>query len=190
MIAWIDIESSNLDERTGHLLEVALVLTYDDLEEFSVMDVVIFPSCGVENLTMIPLVREMHTKNGLLAEAASVGVSAQTAEKALMEFVLSQVKAHSDSSTEAETVLALKKIPIGGSTIGFDRRWLRHYMPALEGMFSYRSIDVSTITELAKRWAKDIYEKRPLGDAHRALADIRASIALLKYYRNSDFLYL
>jgi oligoribonuclease (3'-5' exoribonuclease) len=78
----------------------------------------------------------------------------------------------------AKRVTVASQTPFAGSTVSFDRNWLREHMPKLEGLFSYRSIDVSSVTELAKRWAPKVYENRPkAGAAHRALADVRESIA-------------
>ena len=80
-------------------------------------------------------------------------------------------------------------VPLAGSTVGFDRRWLKRHLPSVEGLVSYRALDVSTITESAKRWAPDIYAGRPKkASAHRALADVRESIAYLSYYLDTGFL--
>ncbi len=90
----------------------------------------------------------------------------------------------------------LSQTPLAGSTISFDRRWIREQMSALERMFHYRSVDVSAFTEMAKRWAPEVYANRSKEDQgpaggkgaeHRALADIRASIETLRYYRRVGF---
>jgi oligoribonuclease len=78
--------------------------------------------------------------------------------------------------------------PICGNSIGTDRRFIARYMPKLDQHLSYRSIDVSSVKELAKRWYPKAYEKRPeKSKGHRALADIRESIEELRYWRTSVF---
>lgn len=86
-------------------------------------------------------------------------------------------------------VTLASQTPLAGSTVGFDRRWLKEHMPKLEALFSYRSVDCSSLTELAKRWAPSVYEARPRAEhaAHRALADVRESISLLRFYRDRGF---
>jgi oligoribonuclease len=183
MIVWTDVESSSLDERTGHLLEVALVVTDDDLNEVAATSIVVRPvGIDVDAIEMDDVVREMHSKNGLLDELrANGGLRRHEAELALVAFVEGVFK---DVPT-----YALSQTPLAGSNVGFDRRWLRAHAPALEELFSYRSIDVSSLTELAERWTLEIYSLRPkAGEAHRALADVRESIACLKYYRDVGFI--
>ncbi len=181
MIAWVDVETSDLDERTAHLLEVALVVTDDELREVGAFSVVVEPIGGLTALASMPdVVREMHEWSGLLEELRQ-GRCARRYEAglALWGFV--------------NEVLAprcpVNEMPMAGSSVGFDRRWLRHHLPELEARFHYRSIDVSSITEMAKRWAPSIYEERPkAAAAHRALADVRERVEYLRYYRRVGFL--
>lgn len=220
MIIWADIESSGLDERTGHLLEVAVVVTDDNLVERAHASVVTLP-IGVTVDEMVekldPYVRNMHTKNGLIDDLKTKGVRRFEAEALLVDVCQSAManepmvgshrcvhcklneKDHianrsiNDEGLCADGKLyeekmdpAIKHTPLAGSTIPFDRRWLREHMPKLEGLFSHRHVDVSTITELAKRWQPEIYELRPRStDEHRALADVRGSIELLRFYRDT-----
>ncbi len=183
MIMWTDVESTGLDEREGHLLEVALVATDDDLTELGYSCTLVMP-VGVD-IDKMPLeddfVLKMHTENNLLRDLKDnqgvVGFRRYEAEDRLIDAV--------NKMTGGDS----KNIQLAGSNVGFDRRWLRHHMPRLEEMFHYRSIDVSGITELAKRWSPAIYEKRPkAGKGHRALADVRESISYLKYYREQGFI--
>ncbi len=190
MIVWTDVETTGLFERDGHLLEVALVVTDDELVEQGHFSVVVQPvgtkiDAMVANMDLV--VREMHTANGLIADLrAGGGMRRYEAENHFIKWVKGP---NTSSEQETASLGALAKTPLAGSTIGFDRRWLREHMPKLEALFSYRSIDVSSITELAKRWAPAIYEGRPkAGKAHRALADVRESIAYLKYYSNVGFI--
>ena len=182
MIAWVDVETTGLEEREGDLLEVAIVLTDDDLREIADRNLIVQPTrmsldCVIG--FMDPNVREMHTKNGLIADLhRGYGLQKYEVQTHLIDWL-------SASALPDKT-------PLAGSTVAFDRRWLRHHMPKLEALFSYRSIDVSSLTELAKRWAPAIYEGRPKAKpeevVHRALADVRESIAILRYYRESGFI--
>lgn len=219
MIVFMDTETTGLDERTGHLLEVAAVVTDDRLEEVASFSVAVKPvGIGVDQMNMDSIVREMHTKNGLLNDVRAQGSRRHEAALQLVEFFRRAFVGVPDVSTgmclcgqgetwhaglggegacvqnaldggfRAVTAPALSRTPIAGSTIGFDRRWLRAHMPVVEELFSYRSIDVSSLTELSQRWAPAIYEGRPKADkAHRALADARESIAYLKYFRACGF---
>lgn len=181
MLVWCDIESTSLDERKGHLLEVAFVVTDDKLEERGSTSIVIRPvgmETGAVEMTLV--VREMHEKSGLLADVATSSVSCNAAETILTQWL-------ADTFGRVED---LRQIPLAGSTIDFDRRWLRHHMPKLEALFSYRSVNVSTLTELTQRWAPAVYNNRPKKDAgvaHRALEDARQSVAVLRYYRDVGF---
>ncbi len=182
MLMWTDCETTGLDERIGHLLEVALVVTDDDLNELAHTSVVICPpgiTC-VADLKLEDVVLKMHTDNDLLHDVFAYGMRRFEAELLLLKFVWT----HLPTVTDKED-----KIPLAGSTVGFDRKWIKANMPELEDQFSHRSVDVSSITELAKRWAPAIYEARPkAGKAHRALADVRESIEYLRYYRNVGFI--
>ena len=173
MLVWIDVETTGIDERTGSLLEVALVLTGDDLEEKASTRVVIDPPRGDWSGQMSELVREMHTKNGLIEE---VKASNLTLREAVTHFL------------DWGGIYVCNDIPLAGCNVSFDRRWIRHHMPEVEKLFHYRSVDVSSITELAKRWAPTIYEGRPRStDGHRALSDALGAINLLRYYRRTGF---
>ncbi len=81
-----------------------------------------------------------------------------------------------------------RSAPLAGNSVHADRAFLRRHMPELEAYVHYRNVDVSTIKELARRWYPETFEAAPAkGDDHRALADIRASIEELRYYRRSVF---
>jgi len=228
MIAWADIESTGLDPEKDHLLEVALVITDDDLNETAATSVVVQPVgvLDVEKLDLDPKVRKMYTDNGLFAEVKTTPLHRYEGELLLIDVVKEafknvppveidscaqcrepknkhqapeplpgfdlamkcQAEGYHGSIFVAKLVPAVSQTPLAGSTIGFDDRFLLKHMPKLRGMFSYRSIDVSSLVELAKRWAPAIYEARPKkAAAHRALADIRESIAYLRFFRESGF---
>jgi oligoribonuclease (3'-5' exoribonuclease) len=95
------------------------------------------------------------------------------------------------SSFVAKYLPAVSQTPLAGSTIAFDRSFLRAHMESLHSKFHYRSIDASSLTELAKRWSPAVYEARPKKDdgaAHRALPDIRESIEYLRYFKAAGFI--
>lgn len=184
MIVWTDIESTDLDERTHHLLEVAMIATDDDLVERAHTTVVINPvGIDIDEIKMSMVVREMHEKSGLIADIkAGKGLRRHEAEGALYDWM---------RDTFIDPEAQLRSIPLAGSTIAFDRRWLRHHMSGLEKLFLHRSIDVSSINELASRWAPAVFNdrpKQPRGVPHRALEDARHSIATLRYYKGRGFI--
>ena len=119
-------------------------------------------------------VREMHTNSGLLAELEQ-GISMADAEAQVLDYV-------------REWVTEPGKAVLGGNTVGTDRGFLARDMPELESYLHYRIIDVSSIKELARRWYARAYFAAPRkAGGHRALADIRESIAELRYYREAVF---
>jgi oligoribonuclease len=120
-------------------------------------------------------VTEMHARSGLLDAVKASTLSVADAEAQTLTFL-------KDNGVEEGSV------PLCGNSIGTDRRFLQEYMPELEAFFHYRNVDVSTIKELARRWNPDVLEA--LGEKatnHRALDDIRESIAELVYYRQTLF---
>lgn len=216
MIGWTDIETDGLKERGGHILEIALVITDDQLNEVAHESVVVAPTG--ENLDevvarMDPKVRDMHTKSGLIDEVRARGVRRHEAEIIMVQFAETHFagvpgvpidKCVMCGKREKDHALsgcayafskvhepAIKHTPLAGSTVAyFDRRWLREHMATFEGLFSHRSIDASTFTELSQRWAPSIYENRPKnpdGPKHRALDDARESINYLRYFRACGF---
>jgi len=177
LIVWCDTETTGLDERKGLLLEVAFVVTDDNLIERRYGSWVIDHGMPNTEIPMKLIVREMHEKSGLLRDIGAGGGVPVAA-------VGSQIRAWFESVFG--DLDDLRKIPLAGSTIGFDRRWLRHHLPEVERLFSYRSIDVSALTELADRWNRPVYAHRPKQDRHvphRALDDARNSAEYLRYYR-------
>jgi oligoribonuclease len=116
-------------------------------------------------------VTTMHTRSGLLPAITASTVTLADAGAAALEYVGRHV--------------AEGTAPVCGNSIGVDRRFLDAQLPALDGYLHYRSIDVSTLKELCRRWAPAVYRKRPgKQEAHRALADIHESILELAYYRD------
>jgi oligoribonuclease len=169
-LVWIDCEMTGLDLQRDALVEVAAVVTDSELEILDDgVDVVIKPPQETVD-AMVDVVREMHTKSGLLDELAA-GVTMPEAE----EKVLAYVREH---------VPEPRKAPLAGNSVYVDRGFLARDMPALEAHLHYRLVDVSSLKELIRRWYPRVYfNSPPKSGGHRALADIRESIEELKFYR-------
>jgi|SRR5580658_1128197 oligoribonuclease len=173
-LVWIDCEMTGLNLDCDALVEVACVVTDGDLSELDEgIDVVIKPPA--EALDQMPdLVRRMHTSSGLLTELAS-GITLAEAQ----DQVLGYIKAH---------VREPRKVPLCGNSIATDRAFIARDLPRLDEFLHYRMIDVSSVKELARRWYPRAYFASPAKvGGHRALADIRESIAELRYYREAIF---
>jgi oligoribonuclease len=173
-LVWIDCEMTGLDLASDALIEIACVVTDGELTELdSGIDLIIKPPA--EALDHMPdVVRQMHTSSGLLTELAG-GITLGEAQ----EVVLGYVRQHVPDPARA---------PLCGNSIGTDRSFLARDLPELDGHLHYRMVDVSSVKELAKRWYPRAYFASPAKvGGHRALADIRESIAELRYYREAVF---
>jgi len=173
-IVWIDCEMTGLALSADALIEVAALVTDFNLNQLGDgVDVVIKPPAEALE-QMDDFVRTMHTSSGLLDELAAGFTMAEAQEQ-----VLAYIR---------EWVPDSAKAPLGGNTVGTDRAFLARDMPELEAHLHYRIIDVSSIKELAHRWFPRAYYNSPKkAGGHRALADIRESIAELRYYREAVF---
>ena len=173
-LVWIDCEMTGLDLSIDELVEVAVVITDFDLTPIDDgFTIVIRPDQSAWD-NMGDFVRNMHTESGLITEVPN-GVSLADAEFAVLEYILRFVPAGQTA-------------PIAGNTIGTDRAFLAKYMPRVDSHLHYRSIDVSSIKELARRWFPRVYFHAPgKNGGHRALADILESIRELQYYRRALF---
>ena len=173
-LVWIDCEMTGLDLTTDELVEVAVVITdYDLVPVDPGFAIVIKPDqSALDNMN--DFVRDMHTKSGLIDEIPN-GVSLADAEFAVNEYILRFVPSPGTA-------------PLAGNTIGTDRAFINKYMPRVDAHLHYRSVDVSSIKELSKRWFPRVYFNAPSKDGgHRALADILESIRELDYYRKAAF---
>lgn len=173
-IVWIDCEMTGLSLENDALVEVAALVTDFDLNILGDgVDVVIKPT-DEALAQMGDFVRDMHTKSGLITEFAD-GVTMAEAQKLVLDYV-------------REWVPEPRKAPLGGNTVATDRGFLARDMAELEEYLHYRIIDVSSIKELSRRWFPRAYFAAPeKNGGHRALADIRESIAELRYYRAAVF---
>ncbi len=173
-IVWIDCEMTGLSLTADALVEVAALVTDFELNQLGDgVDVVIRPPDEALE-QMDPFVRDMHTKSGLLEELAA-GTTMDDAQEKVLAYI-------------REWVPEPRRAPLGGNTVGTDRGFLARDMAELEAYLHYRIIDVSSIKELSRRWYPRAYFNAPQkSGGHRALADIRESIAELRYYREAVF---
>ena len=157
------------------IVEIATIVTDDELEVVAEGPDLIVHQPEDSLAQMDDFVRNMHTSSGLLEAIRASSVTLEDAGAATLDFIRTHVP-------DARTV------PLCGNSIGTDRRFLDAYLPDIENHLHYRSVDVSTIKELAKRWYPDAVAAAPAKTStHRALDDIRESIAELRYYRSSVF---
>jgi oligoribonuclease len=174
-LVWIDLEMTGLEVERDVIVEIACIVTDSEL---SALDdgIQLIVHADAEALTaMGDFVREMHTKSGLLPEIEGSDIDVAAAQKAVLDYV----RAHVPTASAA---------PLCGNSIGTDRRFLAIYMRELDDYLHYRSIDVSSIKELCRRWYPAVYKKRPgKAEHHRALDDIRESIEELRFYRKHLF---
>ena len=175
MLVWLDLEMTGLEPETDVIVEIATLITDDDLNIIAEgPDLVIHQSDEVL-ARMNQIVVDMHTKSGLLEAIKSSTITLEEAGAATLEFIRQHIP-------EART------IPLCGNSIGTDRRFLAKYLPEIENYLHYRSVDVSTIKELARRWYPKLGSDRPnKGGTHRALDAIRASVNELAFYRERVF---
>ncbi|RKN08978.1 oligoribonuclease [Streptomyces radicis] len=173
-MVWIDCEMTGLSLADDALIEVAALVTDSELNVLGEgVDIVIRPPDAALR-SMPEVVRTMHTASGLLDELAG-GTTLAEAER----LVLDHVREHAPEAG---------KTPLCGNSIGTDRGFLARDMPTLESHLHYRVIDVSSLKELVRRWYPRVYFNSPQKSGnHRALADIRESIAELRYYREAIF---
>ncbi|HET8595065.1 MAG TPA: oligoribonuclease [Intrasporangium sp.] len=173
-IVWIDCEMTGLNLRTDALVEVAALVTDFELNQLGDgVDLVIKPPAEALE-QMDEFVRTMHTTSGLIDELEG-GVTLAEAQAQVLDYVRTFVPEP-------------RRAPLGGNTVGTDRGFLARDMPELETHLHYRVIDVSSIKELSRRWYPRVYYNAPKkAGGHRALSDIRESIAELRYYRAAVF---
>lgn len=168
-LIWIDLEMTGLDPDTDQILEIATLVTDADLVEIA---------CGPQFAIQTPLSRLQamddwncthHGQSGLWQRALESTTTLVQAQAQTLEFLRAWVPERSS--------------PMCGNSICQDRRFLARGMPELEAFFHYRNLDVSTLKELARRWAPSVFGSFSKKGAHLALSDIRESVAELRHYR-------
>ncbi len=171
----MDLEMTGLDPDRHVIVEVATLITDDDLAIVAEGPDLVVAAAPERLAAMDEFVKGMHTKSGLLAAIEASTVSLDEAGAATLEFIRSHVD-------KARTV------PLAGNSIGTDRRFLAAQLPEIEAYLHYRSVDVSTVKELAQRWYPEAMAAAPTkAGGHRAMDDIRESVAELAYYRTAVF---
>jgi oligoribonuclease len=175
MLGWIDLEMTGLDPERDLILEIAALVTDDNLVIVAEgPDIVVHqPSAALD--AMDPVVVKMHDDSGLRKAVEASTVSLEEAGAAVLAFLRQHLP-------EPRTV------PLCGNSIATDRSFLLRHLPDVDAWFHYRSIDVSTVKELCRRWYPEAYDAAPTkAGHHRALDDIRESVAELRYYRELMF---
>jgi len=174
-LVWIDCEMTGLDVEKDSLVEIAVLITDSDLNVLDEQGLGVVIKPRKESLAQMgDYVTQMHQESGLL-ELLDSGLAIEQAEDKILDYV-------KNFAPEAGTA------PLAGNSIGTDRMFLNRYMPKLDAHLHYRNVDVSSIKELTRRWYPKVYFQLPKkSGGHRALADIRESIAELRYYRQTVF---
>ena len=175
MLVWMDLEMTGLDPASDVIVEIATLITDDELEVVAEGPdlVVAAPSDALAGMDQV--VVDMHTRSGLLEAIKASTMTLEDAGRQTLEFI----KQH---------VPEPRSVPLCGNSIGTDRRFLAAHLPDIENHLHYRSIDVSTIKELSRRWYPDAVTKAPgKAGGHRAMDDIRESVAELRYWREAVF---
>jgi oligoribonuclease len=171
-LIWLDMEMTGLDPDREHVLEIATLVTNAELEVLAEgPDLVVHQPDAILD-GMGEWCREHHGQSGLTAASRASTITLADAERLTLEFLARFCQPGSS--------------PLCGNTIGQDRRFLVRHMPALERFVHYRSIDVSTIKELCRRWYPTL-PGYPKAETHRALDDIRESLGELRHYRERVF---
>jgi len=170
-LVWIDLEMTGLDTERHTIVEIAVLVTDGALELVDDGIDLVIHATPDELGRMDDFVRNMHTKSGLLPQIEASTLSLEAAGAQVVEYLRTRVP----ESTA----------PLCGNSIGVDRRFLDRYLPSVDRYVHYRSIDVSSLKELCRRWNPSVYKGRPgKQETHRALDDIRESLEELRYYRD------
>jgi len=166
---------TGLDATRDVIVEIATLITDDELNIVAEGPDLVVHATDEQLAAMEPVVVEMHRSSGLTDEIRASTVTLEEAGAATLAFL----KAH---------IPEPRTVPLCGNSIGMDRRFLTAYLPEIEEYLHYRSVDVSTIKELARRWyPEDLSGYQKKSSAHRAMDDIRESVAELRYWRERVF---
>lgn len=172
-LIWIDLEMTGLEPKTHRIIEIATVVTDSELNVLAEGPVIAVQTEQKELDLMDEWCTTHHGNSGLTKRVQESVVTMQEAEQLTIEFLKPYVPAG--------------KSPMCGNSICQDRRFMVEQMPLLENYFHYRNLDVSTLKELARRWAPEVYQSHKKSGAHLALADILESIDELNHYRKFLF---
>jgi len=172
-LIWMDLEMTGLDPMSDVIIEMATIITDSDLNVLAEGPVFAIATPEEKLAGMDDWNQTHHSASGLLDRVRKSPVSTLEAEAQTLAFI----ERHVERGTA----------PLCGNSIWQDRRFLARYMPTLESYLHYRIVDVSTVKELARRWRPELLDALRKENAHTALADIRESIAELRFYREQFF---
>ena len=170
-LIWIDLEMTGLDPETDRIIEIATLVTDKDLNVLAEGPVRAIRQDEALLEGMDEWNTRQHNQSGLVARVQASDVDEAEAQRETLAFLAEYVPQGAS--------------PMCGNSICQDRRFLARYMPELEAFFHYRHIDVSTLKELAKRWAPEAAKGFKKQSSHLAMDDIRDSLAELAYYRET-----
>ena len=168
-LIWIDLEMTGLDPANDRIIEIATVVTDSDLNELAEGPVLAIHQPREVLDAMDEWNTRQHGKSGLSSRVLESAIDVGEAERRTLDFLARWVPPGAS--------------PMCGNSICQDRRFMARLMPELEAFFHYRNLDVSSLKELARRWAPAVYAGFTKESSHLALADIRDSIAELRHYR-------
>jgi oligoribonuclease len=172
-LIWIDLEMTGLRPEVDAIIEIATVVTDKHLNVLAEGPNIAIHQPQSELALMDEWNQKQHGSSGLIARVRASKITLAQAEASTIEFL--------------QPLVAAGASPMCGNSICQDRRFLYRHMPALERYFHYRNLDVSTLKELARRWAPGVAESFVKHGSHLALADIQESIKELKHYRRQLF---
>jgi oligoribonuclease len=169
-LIWIDCEMTGLDLEKDVLVEIAVLVTDSELNVIGEGIDLVIAATPEQLASMNEFVTQMHTNSGLITEIPN-GISVSAAEDLIIKYLES-----------ASTIAG--KSPLAGNSVSVDRSFIARDMPRLNEYLHYRTVDVSSVKELARRWNAKVYFNSPAKTGnHRALGDIQDSIAELAHYR-------
>jgi oligoribonuclease len=175
VLVWMDLEMTGLDPGRHAIVEIATIITDDSLDIIAEGPDLVVHQPDEALALMDPVVVDMHTRSGLLEAIRSSTMTLDEAGRLTLEFI-------------REHVPLPRTVPLCGNSIGMDRRFLAAYLPDIEHHLHYRSVDVSSVKELVRRWYPGLINGRTTKQgSHRALDDIRESVAELRFYRDHVF---
>jgi oligoribonuclease len=168
-LIWVDLEMTGLKPDVDRIIEVAIVITDENLEPVAEGPVRVLHQADAVLEGMDSWNKATHGRSGLIAKVKASALSEPEVEAEMLDFLGAHVPPGAS--------------PMCGNSVCQDRRFLARYMPALEAYFHYRNLDVSTLKELARRWKPQVMAGLSKQGKHEALADIYESIEELRYYR-------
>jgi len=168
-LVWLDMEMTGLDPERERIIELAMIVTDNDLQTVAESPVWVVHQSDTQLAAMDEWNKLTHGRSGLVDKVKNSVLDEAMVEVEALAFL--------------KDFVAKEASPMCGNSIGQDRRFMVRYMPQLESWFHYRNLDVSTLKELCRRWRPELAKGFTKKGNHTALADIRESIEEMKYYR-------